>query len=305
MWKLSFPLFLLLNSFLVMAQVNSLPAKHKQLFEFIKLPESIGIPLLTTEVEKFKMSLSLDVLNKINNTNPHDMQCLVDDLTDGKTSAYHLAIVSEMLNRYEYHESGYIPCKASRKSFSSDDLKKIKPLLWGNPILKNEFPSAYCRGRAYLTSKILDDLGFKSKMLTMRGNIFGTYKVKDSYKSALYLEHFVNVIEVVENNKTSEYVLDPMFTDGPLPLKDYLKLVTLPISESPRYEIKHQSYADKLAPPLQDESCQYNLKLLEDYESAIVEGLKEPTIYQGGVETYESPAKAKEAQVKTLLEFKP
>lgn len=308
MWKILIISIFLSSSFLASGQgnFNALPAKHKQLFEFIPLHEVPLGKLITSDAEKLKLSLSLEILNTINKTSPQDMYCLLKDLTGESISVQHLDIISEMLNRYEYHESGYVPCQASNQNLSTTDLKKISTHLWQNQILKNEAPSGYCRGRAYLTSKILDDLGFKSKMLTMRGNIFGAYKTKSGYKSASYYEHFVNIVEVKENDTIIDYVIDPMFTDGPLPLKDYLELVSLPIFESPAYKIKHQTYADKLAPPTKDESCQYNVKLLEDYKSTIEESLKNPSPHQGhGDKTYKSPLEAKDAYVKTQLDFKP
>ncbi len=305
--KLSYLVIFLSYSFFTHGQIdpNSFSTKHKKLFEFIKLPKYPGMPLLTTEAEKFKLSLSLEILNRINTTDPREMNCLISDLTDRPITSYHLEIISEMLDRYDYHESGYVPCKASSKILSVDDLKEIESAIWENPLLKNEFPSAYCRGRAYLTSKILDDLGYKSKMLNMKGNIFGAYKVKAGYKVATYLEHFVNIVEVKKNDKITEYVLDPMFTDGPLPLQEYIKLTSIPVYETPSYNIKHQTYADKLAPPLQDESCKYNLKLLEDYQSALKESLNNPSPLQGGNQVYNSVIEAKDAQVKALQSFKP
>ncbi len=299
-------LILLVNYFgILMAYgqgLNSLPAEHKQLFNFIKLPSTIGAPILTEDAEKLKIKLSLEVLNRINSTNPQDMACVIEDLELGHDiTTYHLNIISEMLNRYEYHESGYIPCKAVKSNLSTAELDQIKDNLWKNPLLVNEYPSGYCRGRAFLISKNLDDLGFKSKMITMRGTVFATYKVKGGYKAQSYLEHFANVVEVQDK----QYVLDPMFTDGPVLLDEYIKLVTLPPHDSPRYTFHHQSYADKLTPPLMNESCQYNIKLLKDYQQTIEESLKTPSQHFGDARIFKSHAIAKEAYSKSILNFKP
>ncbi len=153
-----------------------------------------------------------------------------------------------------------------------------------------------------LTSKILDERGFSSKMLIVKGNIFATYKTAAGFKGVSYLEHFANIVEVKENGKTTNYVIDPMFTEKPIPLTDYLALLSIPGSFN-HYEIKHQSYADKLTPPLTDEACQYNIKLLEDYEAALKDSLKNALPPQTSDKIYESRAEAKEAYLKTTAEF--
>ena len=281
-------------------------AKQRQLFEFIELPQYPGMPLLTSEIEKFQVALSLEVLNRMNSATAQDMKCMLVDLVPDKNiSVYHLDIISEMLNRYEYHESGYTPCEATKDVLNSKELSKIKSALWSDSILKNEYPSGHCRGRAFLTSKKLDDLGFKSKILTLKGNIFATYKTGTGFRSASYLDHVVNVVKVKENNQTTEYVLDPMFTEEPIPLEQYLEMTSLPIYGVNKHEFKHQSYADKLAPPLQDEVCQYNINLLNDYETTIRESLKKPiSLNQGPSKIYVNHEEAKKDQNQIILNFK-
>lgn len=301
-----FRLILLINYFsILMAHgqgFNSLPEKHKQLFHFIKLPPTMGVPMLTVKSEELKLKLSFEVLKRINTTNPEDMTCVLEDLKLGSDiTKYHLDIISEMLNRYEYHESGYIPCKATKSNLSGADLDQIKNTLWKNPLFVNEYPSGYCRGRSLLISKELDNLGFKSKMIEIRGTIFATYKIKQGYKSQPYLEHFANVVEV----QGKQYVLDPMFTDGPVPLDEYIKHVTVRPYEPPRYVLHHQSYADKMTPPLMDETCQYNVNLLKDYRDTVEESIKSPVQHYGDATIYKSHEKAKEAYTEAVIKFKP
>lgn len=284
--------------------LGQIPEKHKKLFEFIKVPKIQGIPLLTSDVENFKVALSLEILNEINNGTSIQVQCIVNNLTDGKTTVQHLEEISEMLERYEYHESGYSPCKAEIETLTKNDLKDITEKLWKNTLLHNEFPSGYCRGRAFLASKILDDMGFKSKILTIkRGQpILATYKTKDGFKLATYLEHFANVVVVRENGKDVEYVIDPMFAEEPMPLNKYLKSATISPGNPLEYDIKHQSYADKLSPPLSDEVCRYNVKLLKDYEESIKDSLVNP-IQQAPSQVFKTSQEAKDDYIKKIMEF--
>lgn len=283
---------------------GAIPEKHRKLFEFIEVPKLPGSPLLTSDIEKLRVALSIEVLREINNGTSAKVQCIVNNLTNGKTRSRHLEEISEMLERYEYHESGYIPCKAEHEFLTSKDLKNITDKLWGNEILRNEFPSGYCRGRAFLTSKILDDIGFKSKMLTIkRGKtILTTYKTKDGFKLKAYLEHFANIVVVRENGIDVKYVIDPMFTEGPMKLDEYMKSVTFP-REPLEYEIKHQSYADKLSPPLSDEVCKYNVKLLKDYEDSIKESLVDPITALESRKVFKTSKEAKDVYIKGIIKF--
>jgi hypothetical protein len=277
------------------------PSKHKKLFESIKLPDLPGIRPYESDVEKLRIALSLEVLSKINRSTAPEVQCIVNNLTEGNTSVYHLDIISEMLERYDYHDSGYLPCKATREVLTNEELKNISEKIWKNKLLRNEIPSAYCRGRAFLTSKILDDMGMKSKMLIMKGDIIATYKTHAGFKVDAYNEHYVNVVNVEESGVNTEYVIDPMFTDGPIELSKYLKLTSFP-GMPLQHETKHQTYADKLSPPLNDEICRYNVKLLKDYEDAIKESLDRPSQESKG-RTFESSQEAKEAYVQEILKF--
>lgn len=284
--------------------LTPMPEKHRKLFDFIEVTKLPGPPLLTSDIEKLRVTLSLEILSKINNGTSAEVQCIVNNLTDGKPTSRHLEEISEMLERYEYNESGYIPCKADLEILTTKDLKNITAKLWKNKLLRNEFPSGYCRGRAFLTSKILDDMGLKSKNFKIkRGNtILATYKTKDGFKLETYLEHFANVVVVRESGIDVEYVIDPMFTEGPVRLDEYMKSVTFP-GIPLEYEIKHQSYADKLSPPLTDEVCRYNVKLLKDYENSIQESLANPPPSKGLSEVFKTPQEAKESYIKTTLEF--
>ena len=283
--------------------LNAIPEKHRKLFEFIDIPVLPGPPILTTDIEKLQIALSIEVLGKINQSTSVEVQCIVNNLTDGKTTSRHLEQISEMLERYEYHDSGYISCKADHEFLTNKDLKNIKDKLWENELLRNEIPSEYCRGRSFLTSKILDDMGFKSKILSIkRGKtILATYKTKDGFKLDAYLEHFANIVVVRENGKDVEYVIDPMFTEGPVQLDEYIKSATFP-GEKLEYDFRHQSYADKLVPPLSDEICKYNVKLLKDYENSIQESLvtPPPTFLK---KAFKSPEEAKKSYIKTIREY--
>jgi len=209
-----------------------------------------------------------------------------------------------MLDRLEYHESGYIPCKASRETIPLVDLENSTRDLWKSNLLRNEFPSGYCRGRAFLISKMLDDRGIKSQILTLSGYLVGAYAAKGGYRVESYLEHFVNIIEVDQDGSLSKFVIDPMFTDRPVPLAEYLRFISPPQLQMPmQHKIMHQSYADKLDPPFTDKKCQYNIKLLKDYESEIAQSLVSPPPSSGPKTVFNSREKAIDSTVRALLEF--
>lgn len=277
-------------------------SKHKNLFKFIEVPKIRGMPLQSTDIEKLRISLSLEILESLNSGSAQEAQCILGRVVDGQINSQHLEIASEMLSRYEYHETGYLPCKATKKKTSMQELNTISENLWKNRLFRNENPSGYCRGRAFLISKILDDSGIKSKMITMKGNILATYKKKSGFQVAPYLEHYANIVEVEENGKIVEFVIDPMFTEKPITLEEYIELVKFP-SMPISYEIKHQTYTDKLTPPLKDETCQYNVKLLKDYEDAIKASIDGPSDNIGSEKTYKTATQAKKDYIKETLEF--
>jgi hypothetical protein len=284
-------------------EASRIPEKHRKLFEFIEFPKYPGIPLLTSDIEKLKVALTLNILSEINNGTSAKIQCVLNNLTDGKTTPQHLEVISEMLDRYEYHESGYTPCRAKHEVLTKKDLKNITEKLWKNLLLRNEFPSAYCRGRAFITSKILDDMGLKSKNLIIKKGqtILATYKTKDGFKLASYLEHFANIITVRENGVDVEYVIDPMFAEEPIKLDEYIKSATFP-GVPLEYEIKHQSYTDKLSPPLSDEVCRYNVKLLKEYENSLQESVVNPAP-EALRKAFKTSQEAKDDYIKTIIQF--
>ena len=278
--------------------------EHKKLFELIKIPPFPGMPLTTENIEKLRMSLSVELLSRLNKSTSFEVKCLMENVVGDEITIRHLNEISEMLERLTYYESGFIPCKATREILNSKDLEEISKTLWQSKLLKNEYPSGNCRGRAFLTSKLLDDYGIKSKAISMRGYIYGAYEVKNGYKVASYYEHFANIVEVNQNGVIEKFVIDPMFTSKPMLLDAYLKLVSPAALESPiKYEIKHQTYADKLDPPLKDETCQYNVNLLKDYEAALKDSINNPSDFQGSNTVYKSRSEAIDKSVQAILGF--
>lgn len=276
-------------------------SKYESLFKFVKLSEDTYFPMLTEDKDAFKLQLSFEVLEKINKTEAEDMQCtLLEIIPSGEIKADHLAMIAEMLDRYDYHQSGYTPCQANRTSIDKHELIQLTSKLWSNKSLKNENPEGYCRGRAYLTSKLLDEMGIQSNILEIKGHIFASYKVDGAHVGMSYLEHFVNIINVKEGNTTKQYVIDPMFTDGPIQMEKYRKKMSIDLYPETKYKIHHQSYCDKLAPPLRDNKCQYNKKLLKDYQKAIDETKNKKAKY---FKKYKSHQAAKKDHKKALIKF--
>lgn len=304
MWKIFIPIIFFASISASGGDFPNWSPEHKKLFELVKIPQFPGMPLTTENIKKLRMSLSVEVLSQLNKSTSFEAKCLLENVAGEEITIRHLNEISEMLERLAYYESGFIPCKSTKEILNSEELEEITKMLWQSKLLKNEYPSGNCRGRAFLTSKLLDDYGVKSKTISLNGNIYGSYEVKNGFKIASYYEHFANIVEVNQNGKIEKFVIDPMFTSKPILLDDYLTLISPAALNSPiKFEIKHQTYADKLDPPLKDETCQYNVNLLKDYEEALKDSIDNPSGFQGPNTVYKSRIEAIDKSVQQLLDF--
>ena len=180
----------------------------------------------------------------------------------------------------------YSPCSASKNSFLPDEVKKIANLLWSNPLLRNKNPGGACFQRASLISKLLDENGFKSEKIILKNNIFAPDKTPEGYRAIRYDVHIANVITVEKSlGNFSKYVLDPMFSDEPMPIEKYIEMVSITNADQPTsVKIVSQTYeADKTSfefDPIPEsiKSCQYNSIIIEENKTKLQEILKDQEV---------------------------
>lgn len=185
-----------------------------------------------------------------------------------------------LLNRSLVKYSDTIPCNQSSKDIISlDELNKMFNKIKKKKIYNNDHPNGACFSRTYLISKELDDAGFKSKQLQISGWILGAYQKGKYYGAEGYPVHKANLVKVNTSEGIKEYVIDPMYMNGPIPLDEYKNQVSID-SVKNEYRVLDQDdnewlYSEsggKRKNLAKQESCSYNAFLLER-EKAIV---KEP-----------------------------
>ncbi len=137
--------------------------------------------------------------------------------------------IMAVLNGLDFQENT-LPCMASKSYLTMKDWKKIKKNIWSDKKFRNSNPNGECNARATLLSVKLDQLGYKSEKILLKGNkIAASFKTKNGYVVYPYTTHTANVISLMNDKGTiSRYVLDPMFTDDLVSIEDYLKGFSCP-----------------------------------------------------------------------------
>lgn len=221
----------------------------------------------------FRQKLNLEALRLISQGDVLKRNCKIVELTGGDVAKWHLEEVSEMLQRMTYHDAGYTKCKATKTSINENELQEMKEQLWSMDILRNGNPAGYCRGRTEIILKILDEKGLKSKKVYKYGPTVGAYKVDDGYKLAQYLDHVVNQISVKTSEGLKDYIIDPMFSEKPLPKEAYLEMVRTDKGTNLKIEVKNQTHIDKIPPRIKGDECKYNVKIQKEYRKLLEESV--------------------------------
>jgi hypothetical protein len=110
-------------------------------------------------------------------------------------------------------------CARTNPRMTEAELQVFWKGLAADPVFRNEFPSALCYERAILIEQKLNEKGIAFQSLHLKGLISAAYAFGDGFKAVFFRDHVAPVVEVDSGRLM---VLDPEFTEDPLPLDEYV-----------------------------------------------------------------------------------
>jgi len=173
----------------------------------------------------------------------NEKQFTVTILKKDKPSEEELNNLLSKANKHKVkcYKQEYKTCnKDKKKTIKKEKLNQLFQDWVKSPIYRMRSPEINCHDRAYLLSEELSKLGYQAELIEIRSpSIVGIVKDKTNQPVSYYdyggmhpilldtnAPHFAVKIKVKTLYGSKEFILDPQFSDYPIPNKKYFKSIT-------------------------------------------------------------------------------